>query len=137
MQLPLCFDALIISSSQKFCNPFYERAPSLSEITLRLFPFICVVTPNCHRFFPDFLQFRCIFRHSPLIPIGFICFYRHFSDFAAVWIKPCIFFVFCGQSPIRFRKNADFRPFRQEFFFWVVHKLFYFHSNPCHSPRIY
>ena len=89
-----------------FCNLFFERAPSLSEISLRLFPFICVVTPNCHRIFLVFLQFLCKFRHYPIIPTCFICYYSEFPDFAVVRIIPCILSVIFRRFPCFFEKNA-------------------------------
>lgn len=120
-----------------FCNLFFERAPSLSEISLRLFPFICVVTPNCHRIFLVFLQFLCNFRHYPFIPTCFICYYSEFPDFAVVRIIPCILSVIFRRFPCFFEKNAVILSFQWFFSPESVHKLFYFHSNPCHSPRIY
>lgn len=120
-----------------FCNLFFERALSLSEISLRLFPFICVVTPNCHRIFLVFLQFLCKFRHHPFIPTCFICYYSEFPDFAVVRIIPCILSVIFRRFPCFFEKNAVILSFQWFFPPESVHKLFYFHSNPCHSPRIY
>ena len=120
-----------------FCNLFFERALSLSEISPRLFPFICVVTPNCHRIFLVFLQFLCKFRHYTLIPTCFICYHSDFPDFAVVRIAPCILSVIFRRFPCFFGKNAVILSFQWFFSHESVHKLFYFHSNPCHSPRIY
>lgn len=99
-----------------FCNLFFERAPSLSEISLRLFPFICVVTPNCHRIFLVFLQFLCKFRHYPIIPTCFICYYSEFPDFAVVRIIPCILSVIFRRFPCFFEKNAVILSFQ-----WFFH----------------
>ena len=120
-----------------FCNLFFERALSLSEISLRLFPFICVVTPNCHRTFLVFLQFLCKFRHYPLIPTCFICYHSDFPDFAVGRITPCILSVIFRRFPCFFGKKGVILSFQWFFSPESVHKLFYFHSNPCHSPRIY
>ena len=89
-----------------FCNLFFERALSLSEISLRLFPFICVVTPNCHRTFLVFLQFLCKFRHYPLIPTCFICYHSDFPDFAVGRITPCILSVIFRRFPCFFGKKG-------------------------------
>ncbi|GEM_PF-5031141 len=115
-----------------FCNLFFERAPSLSETHLRLFPFICVVTPNCHRIFLVFLQFLCKFRHHPLIPTCFICYYSEFPDFAVVRIIPCILSVifrrfpcFSKKMPLFSRFNGFFHPspFTNCFIFIQTHVI--------------
>lgn len=112
-----------------FCNLFFERALSLSEISLRLFPFICVVTPNCHRIFLVFLQFLCKFRHYPLIPTCFICYHSDFPDFAVVRITPCIlsadFPVFSEKMPLFSHFNGFFHPspFTNCFIFIQTHVI--------------
>ena len=77
--LPICFAILFMKGRRHFLKS-----------CRRFIPFICVYTPNCHRFFLDFLQFLCISRHYLLIPICFICYYGELSDFAVFKTSPCI-----------------------------------------------
>lgn len=122
-----------------FCNLFFERALSLSEISLRLFPFICVVTPNCHRTFLVFLQFLCKFRHYPLIPTCFICYHSDFPDFAVGRITPCILSVIFRQTHVivpgyngfikgKARQQAH-RVLYIDFFMFFISPLFSLHKE--------
>ena len=124
--LPQCFAIYFLKGRRHFLKSH--------SVYFHLFVLLRQIVTESSRFF---LQFLCKFRHYPLIPTCFICYYGEFPDFAAVRIISCILSAFFRRFPCFFGKNAVILSFQWFFSPESVHKLFYFHSNPCHSPRIY